>query len=258
MINYWTARSDPSFAEWQAVFPPPTDFTDLNVLLRLAKRILEAGEQEAVYRVVEIGSPINFCAAPGWTYAQHLEKTLAQMGSLPLFDLGSGVAPTPSGQLRTPARLCYYSATGNLTEEEVEDMGLLLEHLRPDDVEWGKGYMARVAPVTLLSQTATITGQKEASARPRPIRIAISLLTDIWFPSVLGLLQDEQPPAPNPRRWYDNREIASCHTLRLNRFISSVRKLVLELGGEWSLVPAEGSAQHYTAMVREDGIVLET
>jgi hypothetical protein len=258
MLNHWIARTEPAFAEWEILLPLPTNSAELDSLLHLADEILAAGERESVYRIVETGAPLNYRSHMGWTYADYLRKTLSETGTLPLFNLGSGVAPTSSGQLRTPARLCYYNSTGHLTETEVEDMGLLLEHLRPDDIDWGRGYMERVAPLTLLNQKFSLQKNdlQKALTPPKPFRITISLLTDIWFPQVLGLLEDDQPPVTYPRNWYSNEQLASCHTPRLNRFISTVQTSCLEIGGLWSVVPPEGSAKHYASMVKEDGIAI--
>ena len=256
MINYWITRADSSFAEWEAIFPPPANMSDIQRCLRCVQGILEAGEREAVYRVVETRRPLDFRAAPNWKYAQYLEKTLAETGTLPLFDMGLGVAENYDGVLRTPARLCYYDLTGKVTEQEVENVGLLLETLRPDDADWGSIFMEGVAPVTLLSRSVSLRERSKPSQRTGAVQIKISLRTDIWFPQVLGLLEGDQPLKPQPPKWYDNRELASCHTPRLNRFLSAVRQLVLELGGEWRLNPPEGMAKHYMVMVREDGIGL--
>ncbi len=116
--------------------------------------------------------------------------------------------------------------------------------------------MEGLAPVTVLSRSVRPGEHSRFSERPLAVQITISLGTDIWFPRVLGILEGDQPLKPQPPKWYDNRELASCHRPRLNRFLSTVRQLALELGGQWRLNPPEGMAKNYMAMVREDGIKL--
>lgn len=88
---------------------------------------------------------------------------------IPLFDLGSGVAGTAQGKVRSPGRLCYY----------------------------------------------------------------------------------------DPRGMNDNRTLASCHTPRLNRFLSAARQLTLDLGGQWRRRAPEPGTERYAPMVGESGIRLE-
>jgi len=175
---------------------------------------------------------------------------------LPLFDLGSGVAPTSAGQLVTPARICYFDDDGVRVEAEVNDLGALLQRLRPGDVDEWSNFMAHVAPVTILSRSV-VAPSSGGSGRQRPVWITLSLLTDLWFPWVLGTIEGEQPLNPLPRLLYDNRHLASCHTPRLNRFLTAVCRLAVDLGGEWSRRPPEGSAQHYSQMVGEAEILLD-
>ncbi len=256
MINYWMARANTLFAEWEAVFSPPSTMGDLQSLLRFAKGLLEAGEQEAVYQIIETRRPLDFTKSPDWGYAQFLDKMLVETEILPLFDLGLGVAENYNGVLRTPARLCYYNLEDELIEAEVENVGLLLESLRPDDADWGSIFMEGVGPVTLLSRPVSLKEIAEVTKQPRSVQIKISLRTDIWFPQVLGILEGDQPLSPNSSKWYDNRELANCHSPRLNRFLFKVHELTSELGGKWRLNPAEGMAEHYTSMVGEDSILL--
>lgn len=254
MQNLWSTRSDPPFAAWEMRLAPPTTEADLQRLLELARGILAAGERTEVYRVLETPTPFQFRAAPGWTYADFLASILQSSGFLPLFDLESGVAPTPEGQLVTPGKVCFYDLNGQLVESEVNDLGALLERLRPSDLpEWSR-HMAHVAPVTILGRRITVV--PSSPGRTRPVRVILSLLTDIWFPWVLGTFLGEQPLRPRPRLLYDNRELAFCHTPRLNRFLSEVRGLTESLGGEWRRAPPEGSAEHYAQMVGEESILI--
>jgi hypothetical protein len=61
---------------------------------------------------------------------------------------------------------------------------------------------------------------------------SINLLSDIWFPRVVGWLDSEEP-------FYDNSELAALNAPRLNRFLQRTKKLILSLGGEWNLAKQE-------------------
>jgi hypothetical protein len=80
-----------------------------------------------------------------------------------------------------------------------------------------------------------------------PCRIALN--SDIWFPHVVGWMDEDQPT-------YDNSELAALHTPRLNRFIQRTKKFIQNLGGEWrplnisQYIPDE-------CRITEDGIELE-
>jgi hypothetical protein len=253
--NLWSTRSDPPFAQWEMRFAPPETEGDLGRLLELARGILAAGERAEVYRVVQTPAPFAFRAAAGWTYADFLASILESTGSLPLFDLGSGVAPTPDGQLITPGKVGFYDPDGQLVQSEVNDLGALLERVRPSELpEWSQP-VSHVAPVTILGRSVSpIARGPRPPGGPRPVRVVLSLLTDLWFPWVFGTFLGEQPPQPQPRLLYDNRELASCHTPRLNRFLSEARRLAEGAGGEWRCSPPEGSAEHYARMVGEESI----
>lgn len=257
MKNYWTARTEPVLVEWEATFPPVSG--DYCHLLQLAQGILKAGERESVYRILETRSPDPFYLKPFFSYIDYLQKMVAQTGYLPLFGHGTGVATTAAGTLRTPSQISFFDVNGQLVEKEVENVGLLLKSLRPDDVaDGGEAYMSQVAPVTIESwPPIPVREELRVRRKARPIRLTISLYTDIWFPCVMGWLEE-----PCHKRFVvqeasvDNRRIAACHTPRLNRFLYAVHQLVLALGGSWQLREPEGTAKLYAPMVDQHGIKL--
>ena len=247
MCNHWIARATNPFAQWTANLGNPTDAAALERALELARQILAAGERYSVYRIqeaVQVSNGIDFQMTPNYTYADYLERTLAETGRLPLFDFSAGVAQTADGRILTPGRMCYYDAECCKVESEVYDVGVLLRGLRPGR-DWGQRFMKSVAPVTILSRTVNL------SAPGRPIRVTINLFTDVWFPRVMGFLEDAFA-----NDMYDNRELFNCHTPRLNRFLLSVREAVGALGGEWRLSEPEDPTDTYTSMVTDHGIIL--
>lgn len=84
---------------------------------------------------------------------------------------------------------------------------------------------------------------------------SIQLKTDIWFPRVAGFLEDVNLPS-DLSEMFDNSELASRHTPRLNRFLNSIYNLVQDLGGEWEFVKPEGEGRLYKTMCNLHGIEL--
>ena len=178
-----------------------------------------------MFRIVETRPPFAFHARPSWTYADMLASEYSAGRGLPLFDFGLGAAPTREGVLRTPARLCYFESQG-LVSTDVDNVGALLARLRPEDIETGDVFMAGVAPVTVLSRAVSADELKSPAKRLRAVQIRIALYTDIWFPRVLGMLDQLAMPAINGRsKLVDDTELADCHTPRLNAFVRSARAL---------------------------------
>lgn len=253
MINYWVARVEPPFAAWSAKMPAPTTSTIVAQIFELAVYILQAGAEQAVYEVQQTVIPPGFHQAQHGTYAQFLNKQKEAGQPLSLFHYGSGVVAGTDGQLMTPARLCYFKIDGVVAEAPINDLGALLQELRPADREWGDSYMARIAPVTVTSLPLRLVSK---SVSAQPFVITIELFSDIWFPQVLALLEDKQPAAHLPRIWYSNATLAALHTPRLNRFLVAIQEQVTLLGGSWEIVAPTGTARHYAWQVQQAGIHL--
>jgi hypothetical protein len=253
--NYWVVKRDGVFSQWYAQFPKG-EMLDPWQQWTFLKGILEAGEQEGIYQVREFRAPTRFVASPSLSYIQYLEQVLKEQGELLFFQQINNAFPCPTeeGIDQTPTRLCYYEADGTLTEQEVNNLGELLERLRPD-LEWDRYYMTQMTPVDLYGQRA----YRFDDGHIWPLDLGISLRTDIWFPKVLGYLE-EREYFYAPLQWRDNRELAYCHTPRLNRFLAKAKALTLDLGGEWGLADKEQKEveyRQYAEMLTDDGIILD-
>lgn len=255
MNNYWIAYFDQEFAEWVATLPPVTTPADAERMLALAAAILAVGEQEAVYTVEETPTPPGFQRTPAQSYAAFLAEEYATHGYATMFDLGDSAVPTSDGRLWTPGRLAYFDAGGTRVEARVGDVGAILRELRPEKIADNYRHMSAVAPITIRS--SRLARLKGSGAAPRPFYLRISLLTDIWFPHVLGLLEDNRPLRWEAPAYYDNRSLAEVHTPRLNRFLASVRRLVEAARGTWTIEEPFELAARYAPMVGETGIRLD-
>lgn len=255
--NHWVCNKD-SLVGWRIVFPEFRDPADLDPLLQFARRLLEAAERENVFRLLETRKPSPFYADSGEDYADYLARVGQETGKVPFFTLGTGVATTDYGRLRMPAQVCYVDHSGEIVSREVENLGLLLQQLRPADVaEHRHLYMSQVPPLTINANPIRLTGP-EFTGRQRS-ELWIALYSDIWLPWVIGFM--DEPWSPETRikpndHMYDNRMLADCHTPRLNNFLVAVRELALEIGCTWELDPNQ-TISPYQFMVSEQGIRLD-
>ncbi len=245
--NPWVSRLDPPAACWEATLPPPSGRGGLEALAGLAAGLLSDAAEQRVYGVEQLPDGRRFGAAG--EYAGWLLEALEARGELPLFDFGGGgAARTPEGQLLTPGVVCVHQE-GRVVEREVSDMGALLEALRPDDVDGNERFFSPFSPLTLL-------GGPVRAGDPSPVRLRVLLYTDIWLPWVFGFLEEEWP-APNVLQLFDNRELASCHTPRLNRFLEQARRRVEAAGGTWALADQEPGAEDYAIALEPEGVLLD-
>jgi hypothetical protein len=242
MKNYWTTLKNSAAACWFITLPP-VGSVGVERLLRFASGLLEAGEQENVYRIVQTGGSEPFDGTHKYSYVEHIVEVMERTNILPLFSGEGGFSPTENGQLQTLSKVCYYDLSGSLVEAEIKDLGLLLKQLRPEKAEHSMGYMSHIAPITVSG----LTKIDVQNARNNPVYISIKLETDIWFPWVVGFLEDREPPS-SLHDMFDNRELALQHTPWLNRFLSSVYNLVQELDGEWELNESDGECSFYERM----------
>jgi hypothetical protein len=134
---------------------------------------------------------------------------------------------------RVPAKLAWYDERDQLTEGFVEDLGELLRTLEPVPGSITDGSMERgLSPIEISGYEIEYVGEPPSSrlSTEYPRTIGFSLFSDIWFPFVSGAAH----PWYDGKRYFDNRELASRHTPRLNRFLAETKAAVIEAGGTWA------------------------
>ena len=125
--NYWRAyRHD--IAAWTITLPLPTTMRDAERILEFVKAFLDLGEQEAVIHIQEIKG--EFIERPGWRYIDHLAQMLREDKVLKPFDVL--YRSLPQGNVRMPARLAYFDPSGQIVEDNVENVGALIQQLEPE------------------------------------------------------------------------------------------------------------------------------
>jgi hypothetical protein len=256
MRNDWICLEETSFAQWEASFGSPATLEDVETLFQYGAKVLKTAERTDVFKQNAVSNFVHPDAAANMDlWVRFWRSSWEKMGVLPFFDLR--VDENWLWINGSAGRICYFDRQGQRQESVVSNAGQLLKTLL-DTKEDHKGFTADIGPISLLSTSIRKKDLEDpGSQHSKPFVVRISLGTDIWFPRVLGLIHYEQPllsPVPD---WHDNRELALCHTPRLNRFLKEAHRLTLEAGGNWTLVPPEGIAKHYADMVGEDSVVLD-
>jgi hypothetical protein len=252
MRNLWVTQNEP-MATWIAHLSPLRH--EPQRLLDWLQTVLEAGEEYAVYMVRE--APLaNYEWDKNGSLPTYLEAQFHQTGNLDLFHFASsGLRQINQSRYRAFARLAYYDLDGCLVETDVDDTGMLLRYLRPDDVDVAAGLMSRCLPLSITNGSKINFRDSKDSIwdlKVDQIRIRFSIMSDIWLPWVRGFLEE----VFDPERRYDNRSLALRHTPRLNRFLSLVSDKTLELGGSWEL-DSEDSRRNLSYMLGSSGIHLD-
>ncbi|MBI5929425.1 MAG: hypothetical protein HY862_08960 [Chloroflexi bacterium] len=213
--------------------------------------LLKFGEEEQVWSLLRDAHNCGevFEAGKGYPYSEFIARTLEKHGVVPLPSMSDYGMYNPDAY-RCTSLICFYNRERKLIQEKIEDTGALLQKLRPDpnetDVEF---YILPTPPIYIFGD---IWDDKAI--------IRIELHTDIWFPWVKGFLDDpsEFPTHYDPqRKMFDNRILANCHTVRLNRFLEKVRELTLNHEGIWHGVDGAAGIRDYVSQLGDVGIRLD-
>lgn len=205
------------------------------------EELLEAGKRERVFYIQQTGEPYRFIAGMGQSYIDYNRQVARATGILPFF------ATTSYNTSVTTSHLCYYDTNHQIVESEVAHLDKLMNRLHPttDETYWIRAW----SPVVISS-----TGAVHLDEEKYDTYVSIDLHTDIWFPKVMGWL--EEKPAEDTGTLYSNWELAACHTPRLNRFIGSIYGLTLDMGAEW-IFSLGACHPLYQPMLTETGIKLD-
>lgn len=240
--NHWVADKN-ALVTWQAELTHLRE--EPEALARWLRAIVRAGEDNEVY-VVQEAPYLGYRRREHGEFLPFLESYMEREGVIDLFDAFTSGLDSPRGEFRATARLCYYDRTGTLVEGDLHDLGSLLAELRPEDELQSGSAMSRMGGLHIWGLTLDLAGRKPL---PRWIDIHFQLLSDIWFPWVLGRLEEER----DVDLWYENRELASRHTPRLNRFLAAVAEATEAVGGSFAL-DEEGLLKD---MVDDRGVLLD-
>lgn len=240
--NFWVTIENESFACWKARFSQDT-ILPLERIIEFIREIHILGAYNDVCDIFGHDKLENL------DYSTAIKKRLEEVTQLSIFDLT--VPQSESGDFFYSVGVINYFDTF-VRSRQIDDVGQLLRKLNPDKVQqFTTTYMVSAAPVSLKGfeihklEDGNVLINTNAT-------IEISLMTDIWFPWVVGFM--EETPAKQRETMYDNRQLAFRHTPRLNDYLQHLRTLTNWLGMTWEL-----SHVHplYQWMVNEGGIMLD-
>lgn len=150
------------------------------------------------------------------------------------FFTGAAMAPEHPRSSRVNALMSTYDRNDVVVDTEVADLGLLLRDVEPVPGSIPDGFTRPFPAVRITGprlQYENRNGVDALISRMPDPAISVALHSDIWLPFVFG----SSHPLADHRRMFDNRELASRHTPRLNRFITDVARAVQAAGAEWSV-----------------------
>jgi hypothetical protein len=214
------------------------------------ERVVERGEREEVYRVLEtpwIGRGEVEAGSLGKVVRERFERD----GVLDLFGFDSQ-APGPTGRTRTTARLAYRDGD-RLVEGAVSRLEEVVARTRPEAAEVGP-----IEPARPMSVSGFPIDYRDPDAplfvdKIPFVRVRFLFHTDIWLPWVWG---HYVPRGQLAAELYDNGAVAERHTPRLNAFLATAREETLAIGGTWQLED-DDMLMHLRAQVDERGILLD-
>jgi hypothetical protein len=233
--NHWITCPKYDVIRWAAFLPPPRG--DAEALIEFGRTLADSGERNAVWKAQRLPGATRFDAKQQ-SYESYLRDAVRTRQRIPLpRDV------QPGEELWAPARVAFYRGD-DIVEEEVGDLGELLQHLWPEkDIMSARS----ASPVTIRGVSVPIEDEHE-------VLVVIRLDTDIWCPRVIGLGEpDDGEELPDS---YDNRALAEIHTPRLNVFVREVRAATLAIGGRWETWEPDGFGRNYIDQWDEFGIHL--
>ncbi len=234
MKNYWVSGRD-IYGLWEAHFPNRISRDEENIMhfLGLVKQTLLFTEQ---FEILKISKLHPSGAQSIMEYLPFLQADILAGHGFLLSDMDTWPSVIST-------RLASYTLSGQIAEDAVSDVGELLRRLRPEmvgEVVYDRHYMVSQRAVSILGGISDYHGTS----------LHISINTDIWFPWVVGNMEEDR----EPDSWYDNRELAQRHTPRLNAFLAAFKAHTLTLGGQFEF---DLEREEYAPMVDADGIRLD-
>ncbi len=236
MKNYWI-QTDSPVATWvidvRPALPSPA------ALLQFCRSLLASARRAGLL----LPPP------GGQTHLDPIDGMQQRFQSEGILELCRGSAWTEAA-----AEVSWYLTDGSIANGPVRDLGVLLGSLEPLPGSIPRAFMvAGEGPVTVRGPKIRYDRDRRTLVSdPLSTTIAIATYSDIWCPFVCGAAH----PWADFRRRFDNRELASLHTPRLNEFLGEARRGASEIGCSWELAADESDAT-CGAWLRTSGIALD-
>jgi hypothetical protein len=206
--NHWRIHKG-TIAQWTAIIPMPGD---PDRLLALTRSILEAAYATEIALIANPDGGV-------WTVDDlfaSIEARYRETGCVGFFDFAKG-------HMRVLSKVAYWR-DGVIVESVVADLKDLLCTLQPEVLdEWVPQHPREPLqidghPVNYRDDTELFNAKKLPS-----ISFGLKTTAEIWLPWVRKLNHDQ---------FFDNRELAARHTVRLNAFLAKLASVANDQGGE--------------------------
>ena len=252
MKNLWI-HAENAFVTWIA------DFTAIATrpvpILKFVQAALVSGAKHRVFDVAE-APLIGYQRDRDGALGDLLGRLLKHDRVLDLFGFtGAAMLPGLPRSSTVETTLCHYDRNDQLVERVVTDLGAVLSSLEPVPDSISKGFMTHYPAVRITGHR--YPGIREDvpvdnSDHPYPVAVLIAIHSDIWFPWVFGSAH----PLCDHRRMFDNRELASRHTPRLNAFLGEVATAARRIGGNFGVWP-DGTGGQAINCVDDQSVLLD-
>jgi hypothetical protein len=155
---------------------------------------------------------------------------------------------------RFGANMCWFDPADVLSCGLVQDLGKVLAATANADDQINEAFRVEGLPPVRIWGSALEHVAGRLRSLSEPLELCISLHSDIWLPYVAGIAH----PNTQRGRFFDNRELATAHTPRLNMFLETVGARVVSEGGRLALDDEPvGFIPLYRPWLSDAGIVLE-
>jgi hypothetical protein len=259
--NHWrTTRRGRTIADWLSILPYPKSYEEVKNMLDLFKSIAAIAEEQDIC-CISIAETYELLEVKN--YVDYIEKDFLGRKDIyePLDCNGLPFIEPPS----FTTKLAYYDSDNKVIEQYIEDVGSLIAGIY--DIEINKHCADPTTAITFDTDISLEFDEKNHKfTGNKSVKVRIGLTTDIWFPWIDGDIHCFRPHGEEPYLQpvnhpvfgmvYDNRELASYHTSRLNKFLSESHKITSSYGAKWELDTSEGVPM-YAKMCSTLGIRLD-
>jgi hypothetical protein len=262
--NHWrTTRRGNTIADWLFFLPCPKSEKEVQKLHNLFKSIAAIAEEQNIC-CISTTKDSEARTKGAQSHADYIERDFLTRQNI-YEPLDFGGFPFFVGPLDFSTKLAYYDSNNEVVEQYVGNMGSLIAEIY--DIEINKYCADPTTAITFDGSPDFEFDEKNHQyTENEVVEGRIGLTTDIWFPWIDGHIHAYRPHGEEPYLQpvnhptfgmvYDNREIVSYHTPRLNKFLSESHKIVSSYGGNWKLDTTEGDPM-YAEMCSTLGVRLD-